>query len=76
LGAAALGARLRITRVPLWSLPALGLAAPMLREVNEMRFTWDRAYHVDAQKFSRRFWADVTPFEVGAPAAALSFRSA
>jgi hypothetical protein len=31
---------------------------------------------VDGSKFKRRFWSDVTPFEVGAPATALSFRKA
>jgi hypothetical protein len=61
--------------LPLWALPALGLAVPMLGEMAEMRFNWDRPYRVDASKFARRFWGDATPFEVGAPAAALSFRS-
>jgi hypothetical protein len=38
-----------------------------------VRFTWDRPYHVDAGKFTRRFWSDVTPFETGAAATARSF---
>jgi hypothetical protein len=45
-----------------------------MREMAEMRFQWDRPYYVDARKFSAQFWSDATPFEVGAPAAALSFR--
>ncbi len=73
LGAAALGHRLKIRTVPLGLLPILGLVSPFLREVSEMRFIFDRPYRVDASKWTRRFWSDVTPFEVGAPATARSF---
>jgi nucleoside-diphosphate-sugar epimerase len=73
LGAKAIGARLRVSAIPLWLLPVLGLASPFLREVSEMRFTFDRPYRVDASKWKRRFWSDVTPFEVGAAATARDF---
>jgi nucleoside-diphosphate-sugar epimerase len=73
LGAAAIGVAPRITAIPLWTLPAMGVFVPFMREVADMSFTWDRPYHVDAGKFARRFWSDVTPFEVGAPATARSF---
>ena len=76
LGADALGVRLRITALPLWSLPIMGVGSPMLREMAEMRFQWDRPYRVDAHKFAERFWSDVTPFDIGARATALSFRTA
>ncbi len=76
LGAEALGVKLRITALPLWSLPIMGVGSPMMREMAEMRFQWDRPYRVDARKFATRFWSDVTPFEVGARATALSFRAA
>jgi hypothetical protein len=76
LGAAALGVDPRLRAIPLRLLPLLGLVSPMLREIAEMRFTWDRPYQVDASKFTRRFWSNVTPFESGAPATALSFREA
>ena len=49
-------------------LRVLGLFSPFMRECIEMRFTWNRPYHVDATKFARRFWSDATPFEVGIPA--------
>ena len=75
LGADALGVKPRIAALPLWSLPILGLGSPMMREIAEMRFQWDRPYRVDARKFADRFWSDVTPFEVGARATALSFRT-
>ena len=37
------------------------------------RIHLEPAYHVDESKFKRRFWSDVTPFEIGAPATAQSF---
>jgi nucleoside-diphosphate-sugar epimerase len=75
LGATALGVKLRIGALPLWLLPVMGLGSPMMREIAEMRFQWDRPYRVDAHKFAARFWSDATPFEIGAPATALSFRT-
>ena len=74
LGADALQVKLRITALPLWLLPVIGIGSPMMREIAEMRFQWDRPYRVDAAKFAARFWSDVTPFETGAQATALSFR--
>ncbi len=76
LGADALGVKLRITALPLWSLPIMGIGSPMMREIAEMRFQWDRPYRVDARKFADRFWSDVTPFDIGARVTALSFRIA
>jgi hypothetical protein len=73
VGAAAIGRKLRIRSLPLWLLPAAGFVSPFLREVAEMRFTFDRPYDVDSRKFGSRFWNDATPFEVGSPAAARSF---
>ena len=76
LGADATGVRLRVTAVPLRLLPLLGLFSRMMKEVADVGFTWDRPYQVDARKFTRRFWSDVTPFETGAPATARSFAAA
>ncbi len=74
LGAEALGVKLKVRTVPLGLLPLFGFVVPFMREVAEMRFTFDRPYQVDATKFAARFWSDVTLFEVGAAATALSFR--
>ena len=76
LGAKALGVTPRIRAIPLWALGPLGLFVPELKEAREMRFQWDRPYRVDSSRFARRFWADPTPFEIGAPATALSFKQA
>ncbi len=73
LGASAIGVELRISVLPLWLLPLFGLFVRFLKEVADVRFTFDRPYVVDSSKFKRRFWSDVTPFEVGAPATARSF---
>lgn len=76
IGAKALDRKLRIMTIPQPMLATLGVFVPFFREVAEMRFTWNRPYHVDASKFGARFWSDATPFEVGARATALSFRAA
>jgi hypothetical protein len=39
--------------------------SPLLRELIEMRFRWDRPYHVDASRFAAAFWSDATLFETG-----------
>ena len=76
MGADAAGQKLKVMAMPTMMLRAIGLFSPFLRECIEMRFTWNRPYHVDATKFSRRFWSDATPFEVGIPAAIRSFPAA
>lgn len=74
LGAAALGAPMRVRNTPFWAMRALGLVNPLIGEFVEMRFQWDRHYRVDSSKFASRFWGDATPFEEGVARAALSFR--
>jgi len=74
MGAAALGVPARVRNMPFWALKGLSLFTPELGEFVEMRFQWDRPYRVDASKFAARFGSDPTPFEVGVPLAARSFR--
>ncbi len=76
IGADALGQNLKLIATPTLALRAMGLFSPFLRECIEMRFTWNRPYHVDATKFSRRFWSDATPFEVGVPLTVRAARAA
>lgn len=75
LGADAAGQTLKLMALPSWLLPVIGVVSPVMREFSEMRFTWNRPYHVDATKFARRFWSDATPFEVGIPATMRAFRA-
>lgn len=65
--------KLRITTVPMFLFPLLGLFMPFMKEMSEMRFQWDRPYDVDASKFAERFFSDVTPLEVGAVETLKSF---
>lgn len=74
LGAVAAGAPMRVRVIPMWLLPALGLFSRLMTEVADIGFTWDRPYVVDASKFTKRFWSDVTPFEEGVAATVRSFR--
>ncbi len=73
LGASFLGVKPKISGLPVWLLPVIGVFIPILHEFREMRFQLDRPYHVDSRKFAKRFWSDVTPFETGAQATAASF---
>ena len=76
IAAETLGVKLRISAMPAWMLGASGMFSPFLRELQEMRFQWDRPYQVDASRFAQAFWSDVTPFEIGVPETALAFRAA
>jgi len=73
LGAAAIGAKSRAMVLPSALAPIIGAFSPMVAEMSEMRFQWKRPYVVDASKFSKRFWSDATPFEIGACETARSF---
>ena len=73
LGADAIGVPLKILAIPLRLLPLLGLFSRFLKEVVDVGFTLDRPYVVDASKFKKRFWSDVTPFDAGAAVTARSF---
>jgi nucleoside-diphosphate-sugar epimerase len=76
IAADALKVRLRISAMPAWMLGPSAIFSPFLRELQEMRFQWDRPYQVDASRFKAAFWSDVTPFETGVPETALAFRAA
>ncbi len=65
LASAHTGKPLKLTSLPMAFLPFLGLFYPVMAEMVEMRFQWDRTYQVDATKFAKRFWNDPTPFSVG-----------
>jgi nucleoside-diphosphate-sugar epimerase len=75
IAADTLDVKLRISAMPAWMLGASAMFSPFLRELKEMRFQWDRPYHVDASRFKAAFWSDVTPFETGVRETALAFRN-
>ncbi len=41
--------------LPGWGIKALGLFIPILREMYEMRYQYDRDYYFDSSKFNRHF---------------------
>ena len=75
IAADTLGVKLRISAMPAWMLGPSAVFSPLLRELKEMRFQWDRPYQVDASRFKAAFWSDVTPFETGVAETALAFRA-
>lgn len=73
LAADELGLALKLTVMPLCLLPFAGLFDRFLKEVWDVRYTWDRPYQVDGIKFARRFNFVPTPFEVGIATTVRSF---
>lgn len=65
IAAETLGTPLRIQVPPRKLTRLAGVFAPMLREVDEMRFLFDRPYQVDWRKFAARFWSNPTNAQHG-----------
>ncbi len=72
--AALIGVKPKMRAIPLILLELAGLFSRQTYELIEMRFQSDRPYLVNAQKFSKRFWADATSFEEGLSATIASYR--
>jgi nucleoside-diphosphate-sugar epimerase len=51
----------RFRAAPGWMVRALGLASPIMRELAEMLYEWERPYVVDHSAFARAFGAAPTP---------------
>ncbi len=64
--AKALGRRIPIGRLPKPVLKALGLFAPLIREMNEMLYQWDEPFVVDDRRFRERFAAQPVPADTAA----------
>jgi nucleoside-diphosphate-sugar epimerase len=41
--------------MPLWTMKLLGLFIPIMRELSEMMYQFDRPYNFDCSKFITRF---------------------
>jgi nucleoside-diphosphate-sugar epimerase len=63
---AAMGADVRVQRVPDWLLRTIGLFQPVLREVVEMTYQWKAPFVVDDSKWRAHFGDEATPLEIGA----------
>jgi nucleoside-diphosphate-sugar epimerase len=66
----------RLRAIPFWLQRALGAFVPVVRELAEMKFIWDRPYVVDHSKFAARFWDDYTPLADGLATTLDWYRSA
>lgn len=51
----------KIQVLPGWGMKALGLFVPILKEMYEMRYQYDREYFFDATRFINRFNYQTTP---------------
>jgi nucleoside-diphosphate-sugar epimerase len=67
---------LRVQVIPTWLQTMVGVFAPPVRELVEMRFQTDRSYLVDASKYSKRFGPLFTSFEDGLGATIKFYRGA
>ncbi|MEL6464020.1 MAG: epimerase [Pseudomonadota bacterium] len=50
LMAQAVGKPLRVSRFPWWAVRVMGLWSPLMREVQEMRYLWERPHAIDGTK--------------------------
>ncbi len=73
--AALIGVEPQMRVIPEVLLQVAGLFSRQTYELIEMRFQVDRPYIVNAQKFSKRFWSDVTSHKEGLRATIASYRS-
>lgn len=55
----------KFTSVPAWLVKVLGIFVPVLNEVHEMKYQFDRPYFFDSSKFEKQFNIKPTPYEVG-----------
>jgi nucleoside-diphosphate-sugar epimerase len=55
----------KVTVVPLWFVRVLGLFSPVLREMPEMMYQYDRDYVFDSSRFDSRFDFKTTTYQEG-----------
>lgn len=61
--AARAGTRARMSRVPGWQLRALGVAVPLLRELDELLYQFERPFVLDAAETEEILGLGPTPWE-------------
>jgi nucleoside-diphosphate-sugar epimerase len=54
-----------VSILPMWLLKILGLFIPIMKEMPEMMYQYDRDYFFDSSKFEKRFNFRTTPYEEG-----------
>jgi nucleoside-diphosphate-sugar epimerase len=63
-----LNAKPRISPMPVWLIKILGLFIPIMKEITEMLYQYDRDYFFDSSKFDRRFDFKTTTYREGVKA--------
>lgn len=58
----------KVMVMPMWLLKILGLFMPLMREMPEMMYQYDRDYFFDSSKFRQRFGFNATSYEMGVKA--------
>ena len=69
------GVQPKISALPKWMLFPLGLFIPIMREMPEMMYQYDRTYFFDSSKFTNRFGIPATPYEEGLKETCRVYRS-
>jgi nucleoside-diphosphate-sugar epimerase len=55
----------KVSVMPLWLIKTLGLFIPILREMPEMMYQYDRNYFFNSSKFDKRFNFNTTTYQEG-----------
>jgi nucleoside-diphosphate-sugar epimerase len=55
----------KVTVMPLWLIRILGIFVPILKEMKEMMYQYDRDYYFDSSKFEKRFNFKATTYHEG-----------
>jgi nucleoside-diphosphate-sugar epimerase len=63
-----LNAKPRVRPMPMWLLKILGFFIPIMKEIREMSYQYDRDYFFDSSKFDRRFKFKTTTYGEGVKA--------
>ncbi len=58
----------KVMVIPMWMLKMLGLFMPLMREMPEMMYQYDRDYFFDSSKFEQHFGFTPTSYEKGVKA--------
>ncbi len=72
--ASEMGAEPKISHLPKFMLLPLGLFIPVMKEMREMIYQYDRDYFFDSSKFTRRFGITATPYEEGVKATCQAYK--
>lgn len=72
--ASEMGAEPKISLLPKFMLQPLGLFIPIMKEMREMIYQYDRDYFFDSSKFTRRFGISATPYEEGIKATCRAYK--